>query len=208
MRYFLGSFPTPKMSQLENIHARFAAQAPSQKMLRAVELLGDAQLVQRLAGLALLRATPLGFQSEEQSAWREVVEDILCAFVRARTRFLPGLTPPKLEADTQAALTALGARLFEAAQPLDLHGACLREVVWPGAKLRGAFLYDCDLEGALFIGADLRDCWLWRAQLKRANLDGADLRGADASGARGLVPEQLKSAIWDETTRWPLGLTL
>ena len=196
------------MSQLENINARFAAQRPSQKMLRAVELLGDAQLTQRLAGLALLRATPLEFGSEEQSAWREVVEDILCAFVRARTGFLPGLAPPKLEADTQAALTALGARLFDSSKPLDLHGACLREVVWPGARLRGAFLYDCDLEGAILIGADLRGCWLWHAHLKRANLDGADLRGADVSGARGLLPEQLKSAIWDETTRWPLDLRL
>ena len=188
------------MRELHNIHARFEAQNSSQKMLRAVEMLHSPDLTARLAGLALLGAPPA---SQDGAIWREAVEDILCAFVRARTQMWRGLAHRKLETDTQNALTALAARPRNGAQPLDLHGACLREVVWPKAQLRGAFLYDCDLEGALLAQADLRGAWLLRANLRRANLDGADLRATDVSGARGLERAQLQSAIWDETTRWP-----
>jgi len=96
----------------------------------------------------------------------------------------------------------------------DLKSAFLPVSVLTEARLDGADLLAADLRQSQFIsahlakadlaGADLRDANLSAADLSRAsliaaNLEGADFTGADLtyadfSGAKGLTPEQIKSA--------------
>lgn len=103
-------------------------------------------------------------------------------------------------------------------QGADLKGANLQEAQLQGANLQGAHLQGADLQGANlekaqlqgaslqganlqeanFEGADLRETFFWQA-----NLQGAQLQGVDLSGAIGLRPQQIESAVIDEKTRLP-----
>jgi hypothetical protein len=87
----------------------------------------------------------------------------------------------------------------------DLAGALLDE-----ATLWGASLQRCGLKGAVMAGADLRYAHAERACLRGADLDevlwdGAELQGADLRAARavrqGLGDSKLVS--FDERTKWP-----
>ena len=176
----------------------------SQRFTRALELLGAADLTARLGGIYALEG--LGREPEQAARWGAIIE-VLAAFVRRRARWEIGFAPIETTpTDVLAALTALGRAPqegFSADRPLDLHGIALREAILPFCRFERAFLYDCDFEGALLVGAKLRGAWLARANLTRANLDGADLRGADLTSARGLIAENLKGVLHDADTRWP-----
>ncbi|PQV65143.1 Pentapeptide repeat-containing protein [Abditibacterium utsteinense] len=176
----------------------------SQRLTRALELLGEADLTQRLAGIYALEG--LGRETGQEALQGAIIE-VFSAFVRRRARWEIGFAPIETTpTDVLAALSALGRapqQGFSADKPLDLHGIALREAVLPFCCFERAFLYDCDFEGALLVGAKLRGAWLARANLTRANLDGADLRGADLTEARGLKPENLKGVLHDADTRWP-----
>lgn len=76
---------------------------------------------------------------------------------------------------------------------LDMHGAFVRRTNLSGANLRGANLEHADASGADFRGADFEN----------ANLTGTVLKGADLTGAKNLTPEQVRSAIIDDTTLLP-----
>ncbi len=175
----------------------------SERFTRALELLGEAESTQRLSGIYALDGL---WHEPHQEAIHDAVTEVLSAFVRRRARrdaVSPAKTTPP---DVLAALTALGRAPQNgalAARPLDLHGIALREAYLPFSCFERAFLYDCDFEGALLVGANLRGAWLARANLKRANLDGADLRGADLRGATGLLPANLSGVLHDAATRWP-----
>ena len=78
-------------------------------------------------------------------------------------------------------------------QGADLQGANLEKAQLQGASLQGA-----NLQEANFEGADLRETFFWQA-----NLQGAQLQGVDLSGAIGLRPQQIESAVIDEKTRLP-----
>ncbi len=176
----------------------------SERFTRALELLGEAGLTARLSGIYALDGL---WHQSGQEALHDAISEVLSAFVRRRARWEIGFAPPSTTPrDVLAALTALGRApqtSFGAERPLDLHGIALREAYLPFCRFQRAFLYECDLEGALLLGANLRGAWLARANLKRVNLDGADLRGADLSGARGIVVADLKDVRWDADTRWP-----
>lgn len=176
----------------------------SQRFARALELLGDAVLASRLAGIYALDG--LAREAGQETLQSAIVE-VLSALVRRRAHWEPGFAPiERTPTDVLAALTALGRapqQNFGADRPLDLHGIALREASLPFCNFERAFLYDCDFEGALLVGAKLRGAWLARANLTRANLDGADLRGTDLRGARGLKPENLTGVLYDADTRWP-----
>lgn len=73
----------------------------------------------------------------------------------------------------------------------DLSEACLAR-----ANLAGA-----DLSGANLSGADLRNATLTDANLLVADLNQAVLIGANLLGVRNLTPQQLSSAIYDNTTQ-------
>ncbi len=60
-----------------------------------------------------------------------------------------------------------------------LRGADIREAFWGRVDLRGADLTEANLRGISLIGADLRGADLYRADLGKAYLGGADLRGVD-----------------------------
>lgn len=183
---------------------RARARDASERFTRALELLGETDLTRRAAGIYALDGL---WHEPGQETLCDAITEVLSAFVRRRARWEPGFAPIETTpADVLAALTALGRaphNALGAERPLDLHGIALREAYLPFCRFERAFLYDCDLEGALLIGANLRGAWLARANLKRANLDGADLRGADLSGARGVTAADFKDARWDADTRWP-----
>lgn len=69
-----------------------------------------------------------------------------------------------------------------------------------GACLVGANLSDANLSGTDLSGADLSNAILTNANLLVADLHNAILTGANLLGARGLTTEQLRSAIYDNTT--------
>ncbi len=72
----------------------------------------------------------------------------------------------------------------------NLSGACLVKANFTGA----------DLSGVDFSGADLTDAILTNANLLVADLQKAILTGANLLGARGLTPQQIRSAVYDSTT--------
>jgi uncharacterized protein YjbI with pentapeptide repeats len=81
---------------------------------------------------------------------------------------------------------------------VDLHGAFLRRTDLSSARLKRANLRGADFSNAIFRGADFES----------AALDGTILKGADLTGARNLTEAQLSSAILDETTILPDGISL
>ncbi|MDB9509353.1 pentapeptide repeat-containing protein [Microcystis aeruginosa CS-338/01] len=84
----------------------------------------------------------------------------------------------------------IGANLIEA----NLNRANLDGANLIGAKLNGAYLNRANLNRANLIAANLNG-----AYLEEANLIAANLNGANLNGARGLHPEQIKSAcFWEK----------
>jgi uncharacterized protein YjbI with pentapeptide repeats len=185
-----------------NLLARSVARERGGRLEQVLALLNSPSLAGRCGAIFALE----GLCREDESLAEPLVE-VLSAFVRRHTSAAHAIWDEKacVSNDVQAALAVLGRRVGREREnrPLDLHGISLREAYLPFSNFAGAFLYDCDLEGALLCGADLRGAWLWRTNLERANLDGADLRGADLAGARCVTSEQLRSAIVDDVTRLP-----
>jgi uncharacterized protein YjbI with pentapeptide repeats len=94
-------------------------------------------------------------------------------------------------------------------------GANLKNADLRGADLRGADLQNADLRGADLQNADLRGADLQNADLRGANLGTSPFLGAlfgEAKGANlenvsNLTQEQLDTAIGDDRTVLPDGLT-
>lgn len=174
------------------------------RLERVLKLLESESLNERCGGLFALESL-----SREDLEVQGFVVDLLSAFIRRRAGSALGIAGNqavhRVPGDVQAALTILGRRVTHSREerPLDLHGISLCEAYLPFSNFKGAFLYDCDLEGALLCGADFNGAWLWRTNMRRVNLDGADLRGADLSGVRHLTLEQVAEAHCDEETRLP-----
>jgi uncharacterized protein YjbI with pentapeptide repeats len=191
------SFILAQRAQTRDISGRFST---------ALQLLGDECPTQRLAAIYALEGLTRETASND-SELQGAITEVLSAFVRRRAHYGVGFrTIETTSTEVQAALMALGRApqsVVGRDRPLDLHGIALRDAYLPLCHFERAFLYDCDLEGALLVGTHLRGAWLARANLTRANLDGADLRGADLHGARGLSEEIKKSVLWDDDTRWP-----
>ncbi len=126
------------------------------------------------------------------------------------------LTEARLVGATLTGVRLLGATLTEA----NLDGVLLTEANLGGALLAGANLGGALLTGANLIRATLTGANLAKATLTEANLAkatfaganltkatfmGANLEHADLSGAKGLLPEQIRSAVTDRATRLPAG---
>jgi uncharacterized protein CbrC (UPF0167 family) len=88
----------------------------------------------------------------------------------------------------------------------------LRSVNFASAVLVKADLRNANLHGARLVGADLTEARFSHAYLSSVDLTDADLTRADLRGAKGLVPEQVRTArnwetaIYDEAFRRSLGL--
>jgi uncharacterized protein YjbI with pentapeptide repeats len=100
-------------------------------------------------------------------------------------------------------------------QDAGLTNACLRDAHLDGAQLQKAVLMWAQLQNADLTNANLEDAYLAEADLRGAIFNGTRLQGADfiaypigkpAQPAHGLTPEQLATAIMDDTTRLPKGL--
>lgn len=72
----------------------------------------------------------------------------------------------------------------------NLSGACLVKADFTGADLSGVDFSNADLSGAI----------LTDANLLVADLQKAILTGANLLGARGITPQQIRSAVYDSTT--------
>ena len=97
-----------------------------------------------------------------------------------------------------------GADLHEA----NLSGANFGLSDLSGADLADANLSEVNLTGAKLVGANLRNAILTEANLLVADLEGALLSGANLLGVRNLTPQQLASAIYDQTTQLDAALDL
>jgi hypothetical protein len=180
----------------------------TERFNKAIDHLGEEKLEVRLGGIyALARIA----RDSSKDHWP--VMQILCAYVRSRTRTRDSL---QLGTDVQAVLDILGDRSYEfetEVQHLDLTGidvaganlrsafldhsrldgsnlegvdfmrASLRQVDFRGARLQRAHLREACLDGANFVASDLRDASLRMATLRNTNLLGANLQGATLIGA-------------------------
>ena len=135
---------------------------------KAIEQLDTPAAQIRIGGIFALAAT-----ARESETYRQVVLEVLNAYIRERTSGdvdEPGPRPSGPAQDIAVALRVMKDLQTGIKGPhLDFHGADLR-----GADLIGWSLVDADLRDA-----DLRD-----ADLEYADLRGADLRGANLTDAR------------------------
>ena len=194
--------------------------AKAVEQLGALDAGGNPKLEVRLGGIYSLEAIA---NKSEQLHWP--IMEALCSYVRLNaphqreeaasksksdgeqkspTKSTPEQQPhPRV--DIQAVLTVLGRREhqddWESRGRLDLRTN--QRLDLSGTDLRGADLNHANLDGAVFIHADLRE-----ARLFVAYLSGADLSRADLRGAPDLVQEQLDSAEGDKETKLPADLCL
>ncbi|SRR6266540_35569 len=179
----------------------------SERFTRAIDQLGSSRTETRIGGI-------YGLEQIAQQAPdnRLAVTEVLVAYLHRRaTRPPPRRTKPGdfvlgpiwtlayRAPDIQAALTVLGRRHQEPADPLlDLSNLDLGVADLHGADLHGADLGHADLHGANLVGAHLDGAVLRGANLEQVQLRGADLHGADLYGAdlekAGLRSADLRSA--------------
>jgi hypothetical protein len=88
-----------------------------------------------------------------------------------------------------------------------LEGAQLLRAHLESAHLEGAYLEYTHLEEADLKDADLRAARGAEAYFAKTNLEGARLEDAELGGAKGLIQEQVDSALGNEKTTLPPGLT-
>lgn len=74
-----------------------------------------------------------------------------------------------------------------------------------GQNLDGAVFENAILQDVNFAATSLRDSTFISSLVEGAQFGQADLTGADLSGAQGLTFDQLRNAIFDETTVFPEG---
>lgn len=208
------------------------------RFIRAIDQLGQAgepRLDTRVGAIYALEQIAFDSPRHYQS-----IAEILTAFLRAHaaqesSRSAPppaaAEKPPPLEADFQAAASALGRMktLKKAGNPpLNLRRVCLPRVhlegaILDGTRMRRSRLDWADLEEAHLQRAGLQFAQLAHANLQKAHLEGAqliqaDLRearlcgaelrgahleGADLTDAKNLTQPQVDSAFGNEKTILP-----
>ena len=176
----------------------------NERYQKAAEMLGNASLSVRLAGIYALRR----LAEEHPEQYHVLVIELFCAFARNPTddkritRRREPLDGPDeevhtLRADVQDVMRAIGSRgtvgISLEPDPEDEHLLYLRDAnlrhlrardanlsgAWlPYANLSEARLPSVDLSGAILRNTDLSD-----ARLRQANLSCSDLRGANLSAA-------------------------
>jgi uncharacterized protein YjbI with pentapeptide repeats len=184
----------------------------TERFNKAIDHLGEAgegRLDVRLGGIFGLERI-----AKNSPADRTTVSEVLTAYVRSRSSWMPSKSTqpqgalsredlPTLQAragDIQAILTVLGRRALPPGEPIvldlsmvDLRKADLRRARLDHANLRGANLQDANLQDANLQDANLQETILHGASLRRANLRRADLTYADLTGT-GFVDTKLQEA--------------
>jgi hypothetical protein len=160
------------------------------RFTKALERLGSPEIYVRIGGILALEQI---VQDAPEQAATDAAE-VLGHFIRHRapkTRRQddpdPGRLPDELEADVQAALTALtraeSRTHVDPRQQLDLRGLHLAGARLKAADLTYANLSRADLTGAYLSGATLTEANLIRATLTKATLFEATLTEADLAFA-------------------------
>lgn len=154
----------------------------------AIKQLGDeSSFAIRLGGIYALERI-----AQDSDRDRQTILDVLCAFLRDKSRLKKksGEKFPSMKSDTAAAATVIGRirKISKPANRMDLHGtnltgAFLAGANLTGAKLRGAHLFEANLIGANLTGANLIEANLTGAHLTEANLTGAKLIDANLTEA-------------------------
>ena len=191
----------------------------NERYQKAAEMLGNASLPVRLAGIYALRR----LAEEHPEQYHVLVIELFCAFARNPTyderitRRPEPLDDPDeevhtLRADVQDVMRAIGSRgtvgISLEPDPEDEHllylrDANLRHLQARYANLSSAWLTDANLSRARLpsvdlSGAILRNTDLSDARLRQANLSRSDLRGANLSAAL-LCGSDLSGAILRNT---------
>ncbi|MFE3591386.1 pentapeptide repeat-containing protein [Streptomyces niveus] len=175
------------------------------RFTKALERLGSEELEVRIGGVLALEQIVQDSPDQATHA-----AQVLNAFIRQHASLVPAVThgaaktgvmgaaalrtvlnrttthprpPERLDADIQAALTALtrpeSRRHTHPTQIIDIAGLRLSGARLDQADLTNALLDGSDLTNARLVGANLTN-----AQLRRANLAGARLVGADLTNAQ------------------------
>ncbi len=156
---------------------------------KAIEQLGSKEIDVRIGGIYALERI-----ARDSASDHPTVMEVLAAFVRDHSPEqwpLPavheaGAEPPERETrpDVHAAASVIGRRTIRYdSQPINLQGAIFIKANLAGANLSSVHLTGADFTGALLVGAHLERADLRRAHLERANLTNADLFGADLTSA-------------------------
>ena len=181
----------------------------NERYQKAAEMLGNASLPVRLAGIYALRR----LAEEHPEQYHVLVIELFCAFARNPTYDKRITHSPEpladpdeevhtLRADVQDVMRAIGSRgtvgISLEPDPEDEHllylrDANLRHLQARDANLSGAWLTDAnlsrarlpsvDLSGAVLRNTDLSDARLRQANLSRSDLRGANLQGTNLSAA-------------------------
>ena len=180
---------------------------------RGVELLSDAKMTMRSAGVRVLENLASGTDADSEE--HRLVFDILLDFVRDKAKpplqengvpfttsdeDWPPTEPRNNRLDIKLAILAIG-KITPATMrmQINLAGLDLRGIDLRRADLSGAYMVSCDLRQSLLIktnlqGANLEEAcldgtWIMRANLRNARLSFSSLNearsviGADISGA-------------------------
>lgn len=174
-------------------------QQVSDRFGKAIELIGSGTLDVRIGGIYALERVA-GDSARDQP----VVMEVLCAFVRERSRLASpsgvgdesSHVPPKSGADVQAAVTVIGRRDtdLDFRFRVNLVQANLSGVHLVGLNLVWAALAGVNFTDADLVRLNLREAWLEGADLSRANLADANLANADLSRAS-LIHASLEGAV-------------
>ncbi|MBW9211772.1 pentapeptide repeat-containing protein [Mumia sp. zg.B21] len=154
----------------------------TERYTRAVEQLGHTSIAIRLGGLYSLDR--IAVDSERD---RDTILEVICAFVRDRTRARPSATPETdaptaPETDVAAALSLLTRPKSWINSTVDINGANLTGANLFRANLTRANLGGANLGGANLTRANLTGAYLGGVTLTRAKLTGANLTGAYLGG--------------------------
>ncbi|MGW0990285.1 pentapeptide repeat-containing protein [Streptomyces sp. NPDC002486] len=172
----------------------------TERFTKALERLGSPEIYVRIGGILALEQI---VQDAPEQAATDAAE-VLSHFIRhrapkARRQNDPdnGGLPNELEADVQAALTALtraeSRTHVDPRQRLDFRGLHLAGAYLKAADLTYADLRMADLTGAYLSGATLTEATLISTNLAKATLFGATLTRADLAHAT-LTEANLRSA--------------
>lgn len=185
--------------------------------VRAASLLASQQQPERTAGLLTMEQ-----MIRENTRGAHSAVEVIRSFIHDHAHVDPetyesALNDPrqweheeKCPQDVSVAMTILG---YNSPLPkrfmLDLSKIDIRHIGLAGSKFPAVKFFGCMMQGASFVGADLRSCrldrsimrgaWLKETDLRRATLRDVDLRGADLTDAK-VYAEQLLPAVVDDST--------
>jgi len=146
---------------------------------KAIDQLGSDKVDVRIGGIYALERI-----ATDSARDREVIIEVLAAFIRRTADRADSLPDHRPQADIKAAMIVIAGRKHSASLgQFDLKNVDLRGIRLAAVQLTGAVLAGAVLDGADLTKANLTDAVLDGADLTKANLTDAVLHGADLTKA-------------------------